>query len=232
MGIDAEQRLALDDGRRIDTGPRLADDLEVLGILERHLLQIGRGDLCRDGGQRGIGDRAASRGVLHRTLACRQARGGNAPLLRCRRHEHGAGTGPGLARRQPVERRCHAAACKLRPILVLILVGLLDLHLAPRDVELLGDQHGQHGLDALPDLRVLREDRHRVVRRDADEHAQHRGLARAGRGGKRQLRFERERGPARKAGGEERAAGNGNGVHAAAPAMALLASAMAFWIRR
>jgi len=45
---------------------------------------------------------------------------------------------------------------------------LLDAHVSPIDVELLGDDHRQHRLDALADLRVLRHDGDDAVRCDAD----------------------------------------------------------------
>ena len=51
----------------------------------------------------------------------------------------------------------------------LIGVGLFDDDLRPVGVEFLGDQHGQHRLDALTDLRVLRHDADRAVGRDRDE---------------------------------------------------------------
>ena len=64
--------------------------------------------------------------------------------------------GADLTHRIPVGRRRGAAAGDLRAVLRLIDVGLHDLDAAPVDVELVGDDHRQHVLDALPDLRVLR----------------------------------------------------------------------------
>ena len=49
-----------------------------------------------------------------------------------------------------------------------IQIRLLDLHVRPVDIELLGDQHRQHHLHALADLGVLRGDGDLPVRRDAD----------------------------------------------------------------
>ena len=50
-----------------------------------------------------------------------------------------------------------------RPYFDRVDVGLLDRDLLPVDVELLGDQHRQHRLDALADLGVLGDDRDRAV---------------------------------------------------------------------
>jgi len=55
----------------------------------------------------------------------------------------------------PVIRRRCAAAGDLPVILHAIDIGLLDLHVLPIDIEFLGDQHGQHGSDALADLGIL-----------------------------------------------------------------------------
>ena len=46
---------------------------------------------------------------------------------------------------------------------------LLDAHVLPVDVQLLGDQHREHRLHALTDLRILGDDRDDAVGRDADE---------------------------------------------------------------
>ena len=67
---------------------------------------------------------------------------------------------------------------------------LLDAHVLPLDVELLGDQHREHRLHALPDLRILGDDRDDAVRRDADERVR-RELGGAGAAQRRGERFRR-----------------------------------------
>ena len=91
--------------------------------------------------------------------------------------------GADLAHRQPVHRRCRAAAGDLGRV-ARVEVGLLDLHVRPVGIEFLGDQHGQHHLHALADLGVLRGDGDLAVRRDAEIGVQrHRvGARRAERG--------------------------------------------------
>ena len=48
-------------------------------------------------------------------------------------------------------------------------IGLLDFHIFPIHVELVSDDHGQRGLDSLPNFRIFRHDRHRAVRGNANE---------------------------------------------------------------
>ena len=94
---------------------------------------------------------------------------GTLHLSRRSGEDHLADRRADLTHRIPVGRRRGAAAGDLRAVLRLIDVGLHDLDAAPIDVELVGDDHRQHVLDALTDLRVLRRDRHRAVGRDLHE---------------------------------------------------------------
>ena len=87
----------------------------------------------------------------------------HAPRLRRGRDEHLADRRADLAQRIPVGRRRRAAAGVLPAVLRLVEIGLLDPDALPLDVELVGDDHRQRGLDALPDLRVLRDDGDDVV---------------------------------------------------------------------
>ncbi len=81
-----------------------------------------------------------------------------------------------LAQRIPVLRGRRAAASMLVSVERRIEVGLLSADLRPIDVQFFGDKHGQHGFDALTNLRVLRHDRHNVVWRNP-----HVGSDRSGR---------------------------------------------------
>ena len=92
----------------------------------------------------------------------------------------------GATHRLVVHRRGQAAAGELALVLVGVEPGLLHTDLAPVHVELLGDQHRQHGLDPLADLGVLRHDRDAIVGGDLDEGRENRlvgALAERGRGG-------------------------------------------------
>ena len=90
------------------------------------------------------------------------------PALRRRRHQHLPRGRTDTAQRVVVERGRPAAAGELLTELRGIERRLLDAHVSPIDVELLGDDHRQHRLDALADLRVLRHDGDDAVRRNAD----------------------------------------------------------------
>jgi hypothetical protein len=91
------------------------------------------------------------------------------PTLRGSRDQHCARGGAGLAHRHPVHRSGKTAASKLRAVARAIGDALLDPNLRPVRVEFLGDQHRQHGLDALTDFGVLADDRDGVVGVDRDE---------------------------------------------------------------
>jgi hypothetical protein len=92
-----------------------------------------------------------------------ELRGRHAELLRGGTEHHLTDGGTNLAARIPVGGRGGAAAGHLGAVLRLIDVGLDDLAARPRHVELVGDDHRQHVLHALPDLGVLGRDGERVV---------------------------------------------------------------------
>ena len=82
---------------------------------------------------------------------------------RCGLQQHQACRGTGLPERQPVRRRCHAATGPLRPKACRVEGGIDHLHLVPVNVELVGDQHGQHRLDTLANFRVFAGDDHSAI---------------------------------------------------------------------
>ena len=209
--VDAEKRFAGDDLRVVDPADLLADDLEVRGVLERDGPGIGRFDVRRGGRQLAVGQRlllevddaGLGRALLRIGL----------PLPGSGRDEHGAGGGAHAAHRLVVHGRRHAAAGHLAAVLRRIEVRLLDADLAPRDVELLGDEHRQHRLDALADLGVLGHDRRDAVRGQPDEGVERR--LGAGIGGDRS---RAARAVQREAGADQHAAaGQGGDVKEAAP---------------
>jgi hypothetical protein len=83
--------------------------------------------------------------------------------------EHLAARGADAAQRIPVDRRGRAATGSLGTIFCFVEIGLLNADIFPIDVKFVGDNHGQTGLYALADLRVLAHDGDHAVSSDAEE---------------------------------------------------------------
>ena len=137
---------------------------------------------------------------------------GHVPGHRGRRHEHLASGGAHAAKRVVILGRRGAAACMLATKEGFVERRLLDAHVLPCHVQLLGDEHGQHGPDALADLGVFGHDCDDAVLRDADEGVDGCGFARSGAiegraGHARQRRLEREAAAHGEAGAQQGAAG-------------------------
>ena len=166
--VDAEQRRAGHDLVRVHARLPRADDLVVFRVLELHRGQIRRHD------RRGLVDEFAireptvARRVQHGACGCGALRVAHAPRLRRRRHQHGAPRCTHSAHRIPVLRRGRAAAGALIGEVAHVEHPLLDAHVLPFHVEFVGNDHWQHVLHALPDFRVLGDDRDDAVRRDLD----------------------------------------------------------------
>ena len=90
------------------------------------------------------------------------------PLLRRGLYEYRTGGGAGASHRDVV-RYCRSAADTELPAIRRIQITLHDGHLLPLHIKLFGDDHGQRRLDALPHLRVRRDDRDSSTRCDADK---------------------------------------------------------------
>ena len=176
--VDAEHRLAHRDRSRVETLLLRPDDSVVLRILQLHRRQHRHRHLRGIGSKLAVTRGAIARAVRHATRARRQFAGRNAPLLRGRGQDHLTAGSADLTERIPVHRRRETAACELRAELAAVDRSLLDLHAAPIDVELVGDDHREHVLHALPDLRVLVHDGHGAVGGDLDERQ---GIERRGR---------------------------------------------------
>ena len=167
--VDAERRTTRHDVQVVDAADPLADDLEVARVLERGLDGRGfrHGQARRRGRQRGVGRRTLGRGMRDDTARRAQLALCDIPLLRRRcQHEEPAARSH-QAHVLVVGGDRAAATLDLRAVLR-IQVGLLDLDLRPVDVELVGDDHRQRGLDALSSLGILRDDREGVVGVDRD----------------------------------------------------------------
>ena len=167
--VDAEHRTTRHDVQVVDAADPLTDDLEVARVLERGLDGGGfrHGQACRGRRQRGVGRLTLGRGVRHDTARRAQLALRHVPLLRGRcQHEEPAPRPDHTM--VLVVRGDRAAATLDLPAVLRVQVGLLDLDLRPVDVELVGDDHRQRGLDALSGLRILRDDREGVVGVDRD----------------------------------------------------------------
>jgi hypothetical protein len=146
----------------------LADDLEGLWIFKLNRLQIGRGLLCGLRGQRPIGRRTSAFAMMNDARLGFAFLRRHVPALRRRRNEHLATRRPDPPKRIVIGRGGIAAARMLATEGRLIEGRLLDPHVLPGDIQLLGDDHGQHGAHALANLRILGQDRDDPVRRYAD----------------------------------------------------------------
>ena len=96
---------------------------------------------------------------------------GDAPSLSGDGDEHLAAGGADTAERVPVEGSGHTSTGKLTAVVRLVEVGLLDMDGAPVGVEFFGEEHGEHGLDALADLGILGHKGDGAVGGDVDEGA-------------------------------------------------------------
>ncbi len=166
--IDAEQGLCVQHKRAVDPGLGLADNGVGLGVLERDRLQVRRRQFRGGRRQLNIAGLAAGSGVMDLAFRRRQFPDRHIPLCGGGGQHQGTTGGADAAHRLPVAGRRGRTARRLLAVASAIDRGGFDAHLTPIDVELLGDQHRQRGLDALADLRIARHQRHRIVGIDRD----------------------------------------------------------------
>jgi hypothetical protein len=167
--VDAVERFTGDDGRIVDAVNGLADDFVFFGILKLDGLEIRGG---KGGGffrKRAVGE-SAVRGGMDNAAGGGLAFGfGDGPGLRGGSDEHLAACGADAAEWIPIDGSGGAASGALRAVDGFVEVGLLDADGFPIDVELIGDDHGETGLDALTDFRILADDGDGAVGSNADE---------------------------------------------------------------
>ncbi|MGY4367712.1 hypothetical protein ACVW1A_003777 [Bradyrhizobium sp. LB1.3] len=170
--VNAVDGLAVDLVRRVEPLQGLADDNEVLGVLDRDILR--RRLALRGERHRAIAELAAARGMRDLALRGRAACGLDTPLAGCGLHQHRARGGAGLAQRRPPGTDRVGVAGRLQAesrIAVELVVRrrVLDLDLAPVGVELFGEHRRDRGVGALAHL-DLRHDQDRAAGLvDADE---------------------------------------------------------------
>ena len=169
LHIEREQRLAADERGVVDAREALADELVFFAVLEFERSDVRHRQ--RGGGrrQRSITRRSSACGVDDPALGGGEVGSGHAPLLRGGGDEHRARTGARVAQLIPSPGDRHRAPCDLRAVYGAIDLSLLDRDIRPLRIELLGEDHAEARLDALPDLRVLRDEGDPAVWCDAHE---------------------------------------------------------------
>jgi hypothetical protein len=156
---------------RVEPSCRLADERPVLGVLERDVR--GRRHARGRFRDRAIANGAAARGVRH-DASLRLAFGArNTPARSCRRDQHLARSGAGLA--QHHFRIADRAAAAGRHVAIdavareaVVRSGELRAHIVPIASKLFGDQHGEPGENALAHLGFGDSDGHPIVGSDHD----------------------------------------------------------------
>ena len=185
LDVDAEDRLARHDGRVVDALRVLADDLEVLRVLERDRLESGR----RNGRGLGRAARCTRRGGAnaraspHRTPSCTPPRARSTSAPPRRRASRGQRRRRGASAASCSAWRC----CRQRSAAVNFVVSRSPCSMRTLFQSTSSSSAisiGQHRLHALPDLRVLGDDRDEAVRRQLDVRVR-REVARLRRGGQR-----------------------------------------------
>ncbi|MNF67987.1 hypothetical protein D3C84_498180 [compost metagenome] len=179
-------RRAVDLGGRVLARQRLADQLEVFGVLEpdllgQRLLGGGVGQLAE--ARLLAGGRMPEYAVGHRDLLRRYP-----PALGRRGHQHGAGGGPGVAQLLPGVGDGAAAASALHrpPTQVVVAADIggraFHTHLRPGRVQLFGDDSRQAGIGSLAHFQVFGDHGDAIVFSDAQEGVGFEGLRLAGNG--------------------------------------------------
>ena len=175
LHVQAEDGLTVDFVRRVEPPGRLADEAEILGVLQLDVLwRLEVGGLLRQLAVRhtpargGMDHVAGFRAARRRLDVPFRSRGGD---------QHGPRGRPGLAHAIPLGPGAGAAAGHLNAVHRVVVDrrnrGRLESDLRPVGVELLGDEHRDAGVRALAHLRVVDDDGHGVVGPDP-----HKGIER------------------------------------------------------
>ena len=176
--IDTEQGLAGDNGRRVHLGHGLADDPEVLRVLELEAARIGGRQGRRGRGKGSVTCGPTRRRMHHPPGLGRAGRGIDAPGLGGCGDQQGPPRSADPPQLIPVQGGRHGPASELATIKAGIGVRLDGAHLRPVRIQLLGDQHGHRGLHPLADLGVLADHLDPAIRLDRDVGVQTRGRGR------------------------------------------------------
>ena len=181
--VDAVERFAGDDAEVVDAGGGTSDDFVILGILELDGFEIGGRKHRGFFRERAVSECALCELMNDVTGRSRALRFGDGPGLRGGRDKHLPACSAYAAKWIPIDGRGRAPAGALRAVLGFFKVGLLDAHVFPIDVKLLGDEHGQTRFDALTNLRILGHDGDEIVGSNTDKSERLKcGRGRLGRG--------------------------------------------------
>jgi hypothetical protein len=170
--VEAELRLAVDLVGGVHAAQRLADELEVLRLLQRHLAR--HRQPCGRAGERAEAELPAGGRVAHHAARHGAALGVDLPLRGGRSHQqrarHGArlaqhGVGAARAGRAPGD----LAAEQRHAVQGLVGRRVLHAHLVELHAQLLGQQHRGAGVDGLAHLDHRHHEPHAAVGVDADE---------------------------------------------------------------
>jgi len=145
----------------------MANDGEVVGILERNGVEIGNWKFGSGLDQFTVRQRALGMTVNHLPALGFARVGTDFPLLGRRSHEHFTRGCACAAQRQPGAG--DAAAPSGTEVIDFRIGGrLLDLHLLPVYTQLFREDHGKRRHDALAHFRFTENERDLIVRSDAD----------------------------------------------------------------
>ncbi len=163
--IDTEDGLAGDDIGHVDGMCGLADDFEIALIFELERFQIGHGHARGSGSEFAVTFGTIGAFVINAAVGGETFGFGDTPGFGSGRDQHLTRGCAHLAHRYPIIRSGAAAARCLHAVLG-VEIGLFHLHRFPIDFQLFGNQHGQHGLNALSDFGVARDEGYRTVGRN------------------------------------------------------------------
>jgi hypothetical protein len=216
--IDAEERLAADDGAGVDAGLGLANDGVVLRVFERDVVEHRAGKRGGLAGELSVGEGFAG-GLVQDATGLGGALGErDSPDCRSRGYEHLAAGRSDAAQRIPGLGRGGAAAGGLAAVGGLVEVSLLHTDALPVDVELFGDEHGQLGLNTLAHFGSAGLDGDGAVGSDFDEGGRLQVTLLGGlRLGRRDVETEGEASAGQGADFQERSAVERQAVHGALP---------------
>ena len=153
--VDAVDHLAVGLVWSVETLEWLANQAEILGILERRILRDRLGACCVN--QIAVAERASARCMIDRAVR-RGATGWiDLPLLCSRPNEHDPRRGSRRAQRLPERANGIGVSSDLNPkdwiaIELVVRRRVLQHHFAEISIEFLGKDHGNRRVDALPHL--------------------------------------------------------------------------------
>ncbi len=168
LHVDAEERLAGDDGGVVHAAHPRAQQFVVLGILQDHAGGVGNRQRAGRCYQRAIAEAALARAVQHGAGTGHAFVGRHVPGQGRRLNQQGACGGAQAMKVVVVVGRRSGAPRALAAV-GRVQIALDDAHVLPIDFQLFGDDHGQGRLDALADFRLLGDERDHAAGRDPDE---------------------------------------------------------------